>query len=516
MANVEARSGRAGLGQSDRLAFQRGAIGTVWLVQLGGLLALSAVAYRGFALGEDFGIYYQAWWLLGHGHLDPGSSLLGTRFVASNAELMLWPLSVLGRLWGSPFLLLVLQDLALVATNALTLSWVTEALRRERQLSASERRNVEFAVLVGLLADPWCYQSARYDFHFEVVIGLFAILVGRALWKGRTAMMVPLAALLLLSGSSGALAAVGAGLGGLLTGHRLRWSGGLFLAGVADALVLSRLGLVGAHGALFDDQYRYLTTVRHGSVGAPAVLAGIVRHPLVPLRELASKVPLVLELTVPVGLVGLASPWGFGMAAAILLPALLASHNFLNPFAAFQAWPALPFVTFGSALLLARLLESNLPVRVRTLLARAALGLLGSATAALLFAWASTTAAILGAQAGAGRGAGAVLRTVTPETEVVAWASAVGRFSGRRWSYAFNSPSATFPIQAKTVVFLLPGPAVYGAGATGRLATGIARDATELGATPIPDASPWVAFVWHPGPGVTAVRLEGFRPVHGR
>ncbi len=482
-------------------------------LQFGGLLYLSAAVYRAFSLQEDFGIYYQAWWLLDHGRLDPFSSLLGIPFVASNAELTFWPLAALGRLWGGAFLLLALQDLALVATNAVTIAWVWEALRREERLNSSQQRVLRLATLSGILLDPWCYQSARYDFHLEVLIALVAVLTGQALWRGRSRLVILLAALLLLSGSSGALAVFGIGLGGLLTRKQRTLSGWLALEGVTAALVLSHLGLVGAHGALFDNQYRYLTSVHHGPVGWAAVLAGILHHPVVPLRELASKAPLVLELAIPAGLLGIVSPWGFGMVVGVLLPGLLASGSFLNPFAAFQAWPALPFVTLGSAVLFARLLQSGLPVRIRAVLLRLSLGVLGSATGVLLLSWASTTAVVVGAQARAATGAAAVLRTTTPGDEVAAWASAVGRFAGREWVYTFGAPSATLPIHSRTVVFLLPGPGVYGAGTAATASGRIAREAERLGARRIPGASPWIAFVWHPGPDVTAVRLAGFRPI---
>ncbi len=68
--------------------------------------------------------------------------------------------------------------------------------------------------------------------------------------------------------------------------------------GGREAVLLTHLGLVGAHGATFGNQSCYLTAVRHASVGALAVLAEIVRHPLAPLGELAPKAPLVVELTV--------------------------------------------------------------------------------------------------------------------------------------------------------------------------------------------------------------------------
>jgi len=236
---------------------------------------------------------------------------------------------------------------ALVATKALTLSWVTEALRRERQLRARERRNVEVAVLVGLLADRWCYQTARDDVNLEPLAALFALAAARALSRGRAQAALPWVALPALCSANGALA--------------------------PDLCI--RVTLLG-------------------------VLAGIVRHPLVPLQELASKVPLVSELTAPVGLVGLASPWGFCMGLAVVVPSLLTRGSFMGLSAIFQVWPAVPFVAFGSAALLVAMVARR---GVERLTAPAALLLTCGSSAAPLVTLVSGTLAGIRAQLPGGR-----------------------------------------------------------------------------------------------------------------
>jgi hypothetical protein len=409
---------------------------------------------------------------------------------------------------------LVLQDLALVGTSALTLSWVWEALSAEERLSAGQRKAIAGTVLVALVLDPWCYQTARYDIHLEPFVALFALGAARALWRGRSAASLPWVVALALCGANGALALVGIGLGALLARRGTRLAGtAVLVVGAGWALVLSHLGWVGAGGSIFASRYGYLAHDTHGRVGLLAVLAGMVRHPTVPLRALAAKIPLVAELTIPVGLVGLVSPWGAGMALAVLAPALLASHSFLNAFAAFQAWPVLPFVVFGSAVLVGRLVGTGPRGRLSSLAIRAACAVLATASLVLLYSWAAATADILGGQASAGAGAATVLRATPRSEEVVAWASAVGRFAERDWVYAFNGSLGTFPVHTRTVVFLLPGAGVYGAGGTAPTSGRIAREAERLGARRIPGTSPWIAFVWHPGPDVTAVRLAGFRPI---
>ncbi len=479
--------------------------------QLALLLSLSAALYRAGALSIDFAAYDQAWWLLGHGRLDPFSSVLGIPFVTNNGELILWPASLLGRLWGSPFLLLVLQDLALVGTSALTLSWVWEALSAEERLSAGQRKAIAGTVLVALVLDPWCYQTARYDIHLEPFVALFALGAARALWRGRSAASLPWVVALALCGANGALALVGIGLGALLARRGTRLAGtAVLVVGAGWALVLSHLGWVGAGGSIFASRYGYLAHDTHGRVGLLAVLAGMVRHPTVPLRALAAKIPLVAELTIPVGLVGLVSPWGAGMALAVVVPSILTHGSFVSLYAIFQVWPAVPFVAFGSAVLLAAVVRRPGPGR---LLAFALTVLAVGLSAAGLATLASVTVAGIRAQLPAGRAASRLAASLAPSTEVVGWNRVVGRLATRPELYSLDSLATTVPVRSDTVAFVLPGPMSYGAARLGPASARIAREAEQLGARRIPGTSPWIAFVWHPGPDVTAVQLAEFRPI---
>lgn len=102
------------------------------LAQLGLMLAFSEVEYRRFCLTKDFATYSQAWWAISHGHLDPTSTVLGLPFWRNNAELVLWPLSLLHLLDPHPLVLLWVQDLCVVATEAVALTWVSRVVERSR------------------------------------------------------------------------------------------------------------------------------------------------------------------------------------------------------------------------------------------------------------------------------------------------------------------------------------------------------------------------------------------------
>lgn len=71
---------------------------TLWFVAL---TAVSASLYHRFFLTQDFGIYNQAWTLIGTGHLDPYNTVYGNPFIKGDFELILWPLALVHLLFPS-------------------------------------------------------------------------------------------------------------------------------------------------------------------------------------------------------------------------------------------------------------------------------------------------------------------------------------------------------------------------------------------------------------------------------
>ena len=57
----------------------------------------SAFLYSHFDLIEDFGIEAQAWHQIGHGNLDPNTTIYGYPFIQNNMQLYMWPLAIVGR-----------------------------------------------------------------------------------------------------------------------------------------------------------------------------------------------------------------------------------------------------------------------------------------------------------------------------------------------------------------------------------------------------------------------------------
>lgn len=331
------------------------------LLQGGTLAYLTAIEWSRRAVSYDFGVYAQSWWLIGHGDLDPYSSLLGAPFLHNNFELVMWPLALLAPLAGSAVALLVVQDVALVATSVVGLRWVYEHieesahLSRESAAAASPSQPRAAVLLAALLlaANPWCFMTAAYDFHSEALSGLFLLLAARALWRGRRRASVVWGVITAATGFVGLLGVAGVFLGELVRSRgRSRTAAVVSGVALASALVLVDLHLVGGAGLDLRTGFAYL--VRPGSrPGFVQVLHGLVTRPARAVGVVLPKLPLVLVLLLPCGLVGLANPWAAGAFVLVAGPVLLDRFSvFLAAPEVFQLWPVLPLVLVGSLLLL--------------------------------------------------------------------------------------------------------------------------------------------------------------------
>lgn len=444
-----------------------------WLalgLQLVGLIVFSAIQYQRFSLTKDFAAYSQALWLIAHGHLDPYSTLIRAQFWRSDAEFIIWPLSLIYRIIPTPFILLLVQDVAVVLTELMTFLWVADLLQMNHQLSRRAAKALAMGSFAVLLLNPWAYNTIAFDFHTHVLAALVIVIAGRDLWAGRVRRMWVWVALALLCNALGALYIVGLGLIGLLAGRRTRMAGlGLVVFGAIYFLVITTVGGDGAGGNGISAWYGYLVGPHHGKISIFDVVVGAIRHPNLIDHMFATRWSVILEFLLPCGLIGVFSPWAFGMALVVFVPSTLAvSTNFLRLDQSFQSWPALPFVLLGTISILVTLLGR-----------REALLRLGAYTSA---AWAACVVvlaivvipAIPKYWISVGPRAAAVLsdaRAQLPSgAEVVASTGIVGRFAERQHVYVLGlAPSGTsgfdvpVPTNAHNVVFILaPSQGVEG------------------------------------------------------
>ena len=101
-----------------------------------------------FRASQDFASYYQAWFLIAHGHLLPYDSIFGSAFLKSHFALLLWPLSCTYWLYPHGVTLLWLQDLAIVGVEIVVLLWALDAMDRHPDLGLPPR----VVALVGMVA----------------------------------------------------------------------------------------------------------------------------------------------------------------------------------------------------------------------------------------------------------------------------------------------------------------------------------------------------------------------------
>ncbi len=443
--------------------------GVLWIArtllvgQLAWLIAFSTVKYRRGSLTFDFAAWNQASWLITHGHLNPHSTVLGMPFWQINGTWLMWPLAELTRLPPHALILLWFQDLTVFGCGWVVLDWVAEAAagtslrHRQWRLPYEWKSPLSPAAAVALaavllLADPWVYTTAAYDFHWEAPAAFFALLAAWDLARGRTRRLWLWVALTLATADVSALYVAGIGLAGLVARNpRTRRTAALVAA--SGFAWIGLMSLIHANrGSILTVAYAYLagSGAQHPTLGQIAF--GAIAHPGRPFSQLwYNRVNLWANLS-PSGLLGVATPLGLGAVFSVLIPAALWNHHDMAA-AAFQNFPAFPFVTIGSVLVLGRLGAHRAWVRhaARPL----ALAMAGF-TVAWAWVWLPLyPAQWLGVMPSDGQALVAARAVVPSGAVVVASDIICGRFAGRAGLYDTMGFPFTVPVTDQPVYFVL-------------------------------------------------------------
>jgi len=498
-----------------------GGVRAAWLASVGlGVLQLVVLGWRSFGLwshfdlGVDFAAFAQAWVRIAHGHLDPYLTLFpynyphyGYPFWQSHLELMMWLLAPLYWLGQSTYLLLVVQDLALAATAVAVVRWALEILVRAWPRPARARSLVAAAVVIAAFVNPWTYWVAAYDFHLQPLACLFAVMSGRELWLGRSRAWIWVAATL-LCGDVAATYVVALGLGCLVVarGYR-RMAATVSFAGIVWLALVAALG--SGKGSGLASGYGYLAggTVGSGIAGIVVIVAGIIRHPHLPLHVLSERRDAAFKYLSGAGTLGVVAPLGLSMVLVVLLANVLnANAGFVAPYAAFQSLVVVWFLLVGwvsVACWLKRMPGAGAAVAV--------------AVAAVVVGQVAWTAAewlprISASQVPAGVAAQLQrAEDLAPRgSELVVSVGVIGRFGGHRWVYPFYDSFAdgqTVPIHSKYVTFVFTDAAAEAANPK-QTAAAIALVAAQRGARVVLDAKGVVALAWEVPPGVHSIRFR--------
>jgi uncharacterized membrane protein len=475
------------------------AVMLIWLV---GLVAFSTILYHRNDLTADFGTYNQAWTLIGQGHLNPLDTVfIRTPFLKSDFELIMWPLALIHLAFPQPVVLLWLQDLAVAASGFVVYLWITDYLDR-RRVAWWVATGVATVVLVAIVINPGVYQTLLFDFHLEPLSTVFILLAGRDLWWGRHRRAWIWVAIALLFGSFAAITIVGLGVSALLASRDTRRQGVLLV--IAGVAWLGLISVVGANSGSGLDYYAYLAgrSSLTGSSGVVLIVTGMLAHPSRVINMLHERLHYIWVLIKPVGVVGLASAWGFGVPVVVILTnALNSQYGFI--FQAFQNSAVFSFVLLGTVMVLVWLAQRFrfgwIPCVVIALAVTIQAVSYGYTTSPGNIRWAiSRVDAADAAQLNKAL-------TLTPsDAEVIATIGIMGRFSGRTSIYFFV-PKGTVPIKQRTVVFVFD-PANENTIPQATSADDLAAAAFvrgQLHARVLVDADGVTVFEWQPPAGTT-------------
>lgn len=494
------------------------------------LLSYSAHLYSHFDLTSDFAIMAQGWSEIARGHLLPYSTVnphgyphYGYPFLNDHFELVMWPLALLFFVYPHPIDLLVVQDLAIAGSSLVVVLFAADILERRWPTRRRRARSSPLAWgagLVGLglvavvLADPFVYWTASFDFHIEVLATLFALLAARSLWAGQWRRAVVFAVLVALCGNVASTYLVALGISALLARRSLRLPGIALLAGgVGWAGLVGAVG--GATGTLIGANYGYLAHApADQKVGLAAIVKGAIEHPGTPLHVLRTRADVIRRWVEAAGLLGVVMPIGFGMALVVLLSnELNASLGFSTAVTSFQTFPVLCFVGVGTVEALVWLVRSRwralrwlvAPVGVALLVGSGILSATWTPLAASGFLKVDTAAAT--------QLAAAVVPRVPPDAEVVVSQGVIGRFADRRLVYPFldiAGQGQQVPIFGGTVVFILTNQGIEENPPTG-LQNAVAA-VEHLDVQTISRSGGVYAFEWHPPAGVRSFTFPATAP----
>lgn len=490
-----------------------------FLAQFVALMAVGTLVWHRFTLGLDFAEYSQAFSSIGTGHLAPTCTIYGIPCVRSHFELIMWPLSLLYAVFRTSYLLLVVQAASIAGAGAAAYFWVA-AWIREAGIDRRAGILLRTAVVVMLVANPFAYGSEAQDFHLEATAALFAVLTAYALWRRAVPWAVGFAAAGLLCGDIGGLYLIGVGLSGLLAGRRTWRLGAVFV--VAGVVWIGLIGHVGADKGSQIDQYAYLAgraTLPAGFGAATVVLGGLLGHPGRALHVLGSRFRYFDLYLRTGGWLGIATAWGFGLPALVLLSSGL-QHSTLFITQPFQQFAVTPFVAVGTAMLLGSLALAREPAVVRGVAAVRALWSerrwrVGRVGLAVVLAVAATAEAVNVSRqqtrpaikhnsvagiipAGEAAELRSVLARIPGDAEVIVSLPISGRFGARRYVYLFDRPGSPIPLRSRTVVMVLDLVHTIQLASPAQDAAALAKVLQSYGGQLIASHPDLFAVEWHP------------------
>jgi len=470
-----------------------------------GLVVYSTTIYHHDYLGEDFATYNQAWTLIGQGHLNPYDTIYHFPFFKSDFELIVWPLALVHLVYSGSVALLWIQDLAVAGSGFAVFLWIVDYLER-RTVPWWPAAGVASVVLAVLVASPGAYQILFSDFHMEAISTLFVLLAGRDLWSGRHRRAWIWVVMALTCGTFAAITLVGLGISALLAGRETRRQGALVV--VAAIGWLSVVSVLGASAGSGITTYAHLVGRRtlSGPTGIAILISGVLLHPTRVIDQLHERLTSMYVLAKQVGVVGLASAWGFGVPVVVMVTnALSANTALINQ--GFQNAAVYPFVLLGTVMVLVwtaqRFRYGWIPAIAVALVVTVQALSYGAGLAPV-----NVRAGISQVGEAQATQITRVLALTPADAEVISTISIMGRFCSRPYCYWFY-PNGSFPVRSREVVFVFDPAAenqISHAKAVDDIRA-IAFVRYRLHAHTLVNASGITSLEWRPPAGTTSINV---------
>lgn len=412
-------------------------------LQLICFMTWSTILYHDFALGIDYMTYHQGWYLIAHGDLNPRNSSFGDLFWQDHSEFIMWPLALFYWIPPHDLMLQWLQDAGIVVAEAVAFTWICELVRKHRP--GRDAVWLAGTGLVLLIANPWTWRSASFDFHAETVAIAFLLLLARDLANGRRRAWA-WAAALLACGDVSATYLIGIGLSAVLAGRRSRLPGAVMMGLGAAFMGIAKITDGDLSSPLW--AYSYLQTNPNAPFSFGALAKGAAAHPGRVISVLWSKRWLTWQNLGASGPLGLGFVWALPVVLVVWLTNDLAVGTlFAQP--SFQMLPLYMLLPVGTVVVLAWV------ARRQTFVALLLAGLVVAQATALTAEWGpktkehwlvvpSSTAATLSS----------VLPRIPSSDEVIVSPDVAGRFSGRRDIETLYEPGRV-PLDGSTAWFVV-------------------------------------------------------------
>ena len=152
----------------------------LFIEQTVALIRLSSILYAHFDLTKDFMEFYQAWFLIAHGQLNPYLTSVHGYFWQNHLEWIMWPFALLYFIYPHGITLLIVQDVATVGAEAMAFGMIRDMVKNQPESRRQSLWWVQWLGLLLLVFNPWVYAANIFDFHFHTLEAFF---VTAAVWQ---------------------------------------------------------------------------------------------------------------------------------------------------------------------------------------------------------------------------------------------------------------------------------------------------------------------------------------------